>query len=76
MSLTELVPAAHALPRAEKLRLLQFLVNDLADEDSAMTLEAGRSYAIYTPLNQYRAAEQLQQAIDDRKKAGNRKADK
>jgi hypothetical protein len=57
------------LPRAEKLRLLQLLVKDLAEEESLASLESGRGYPIWTPLNAYRAAEQLQQAIDDRKAA-------
>ena len=33
MSLTELFPAIKMLPRADKLRLMQFLVIDLAHEE-------------------------------------------
>ena len=50
MSLTELFPAIKMLPRADKLRLMQFLVIDLAQEEGVPLLAAEAEYPIWTPL--------------------------
>ncbi len=34
MSLIELLPSIHALPRADKLRLMQVLVSEIASEEA------------------------------------------
>ena len=49
MSLTELFPAIKMLPRADKLRLMQFLVIDLAQEEGIPLLSADAEYPIWTP---------------------------
>lgn len=63
MSLTELVPAVKMLPRADKLRLMQFLVIDLAQEEGVPLLAADAEYPIWTPLNAFEAAETLLQML-------------
>lgn len=59
MSLTELFPNVKLLPRADKLRLMQFLVVELAQEEGVSLLAAGAEYPIWTPLNAFGAAETL-----------------
>jgi hypothetical protein len=63
MSLTELYPAIKMLPRADKLRLMQFLVIDLAQEEGVPLLSAEAEYPIWTPLNTFDAADTLLQML-------------
>ena len=63
MSLTELFPAIKMLPRADKLRLMQFLVIDLAQEEGIPLLSAEAEYPIWTPLNAFDAADTLLQML-------------
>jgi hypothetical protein len=63
MSLTDLFPAIKMLPRADKLRLMQFLVIDLAQEEGVPLLAADAEYPIWTPLNAFDAAETLLQML-------------
>ena len=63
MSLTELVPAVKMLPRADKLRLMQFLIIDLAQEEGIPLLSAEAEYPIWTPLNAFDAADTLWQLL-------------
>jgi hypothetical protein len=63
MSLTELFPAIKMLPRADKLRLMQFLVIDLAQEEGVPLLAADAEYPIWTPLHAFEAADTLLQLL-------------
>jgi hypothetical protein len=63
MSLTDLVPAVKMLPRADKLRLMQFLIIDLAQEEGIPLLSAEAEYPIWTPLNAFDAADTLLQML-------------
>ncbi|MBI2229020.1 MAG: hypothetical protein HYU46_07965 [Deltaproteobacteria bacterium] len=63
MSLTELVPAIRMLPRADKLRLMQFLIIDLAQEEGIPLLSAGAECPVWTPLNAFDAADLLLQML-------------
>ena len=63
MSLPELFPAIKMLPRADKLRLMQFLVIDLAQEEGVPLLAADAEYPVWTPLNAVDAADSLLQML-------------
>ncbi len=63
MSLTELFPAIRTLTRADKLRLMQLLVIDLAREEGVALLTADAEYPISTPLNAFEAADTLSQML-------------
>jgi len=65
MSLTELFPNVKLLPRADKLRLMQFLVVELAQEEGVSLLTAGAEYPIWTPLNAFGAAETLMKMLEN-----------
>ncbi len=67
MSLAELFPAVKMLPRADKLRLMQFLVINLAQEEGVSLLAADAEYPIWTPLNAFDAAETLLQMLKTHK---------
>ena len=69
MSLSELFPDVKQLPRADKLRLMQFLVVELAQEEGVALLTAGAEYPIWTPLNAFDAAETLMQMLENHKAA-------
>lgn len=69
MLLTELIPKVKLLPHADKLRLLQLLVTELAEEDVAL-LSPNREYPIWTPLNTFGAAETLMKMLENHKAAG------
>jgi hypothetical protein len=63
MSLTELFAAIKMLPRADKLRLMQFLVIDLAQEEGVSLLSADAEYPVWTPLRAFDAADTLLQKL-------------
>ena len=69
MSLTELVPAVKILPRADKLRLMQFLVADLARDEGVLLLTPDAEYPIWTPLDAFDAADTLFQMLQARQVA-------
>lgn len=64
MSLAEIVPVVQALPRADKLRLVQLLVVDLAREEGVLLVEVGTPYPVWTPYHAYEAAAVMLQALD------------
>jgi len=50
MSVMEMFPAVKDLPRADKLRLMQFIAQELVDEEEAiLELKAGVVYPLWTP---------------------------
>jgi hypothetical protein len=55
MQLVDLFPALHELPRADKLRALQFLTTELAHEEGAALLP-GTAYPIWSPFEAADAA--------------------
>jgi hypothetical protein len=55
-TLPDLLPAVRALPRADKLRLIQWLAAELEEEESGSLLKAGAVYPIWTPLDAVDAA--------------------
>ncbi len=66
-SLPALLPALHALPKADKLRVIQHLVADLAG-DEAM-IQPGATYPIWSPFNEHAAAATM---LEELQKLGTR----
>ena len=64
MSLTELLPAIHALPRADKLRLMQVLVTEIASEEAIALPTTDTPQTIWTPYDAYAAAATLLHILD------------
>ena len=64
MTLVEVLPITRQLTVVEKLRLIRILAEELdALASENVMLEPGHVYPIYTPLEQYGAAEALIKAF-------------
>ena len=63
MSLVELLPAVRSLPHLDKLRLLQFLVGELAREEGLLDIRSGAEYPIWSPHSAYQAATILERTL-------------
>ena len=63
--ITELLPKVQALPKADKLRLMQFLVFELAREEGIALLQPDQDYPIWTPFNAFDAAATLLSALKE-----------
>jgi hypothetical protein len=66
----ELINELHQLSAADKLRVVQLLVNDLAVSDIQLMFP-NRSYEIWSPYDSAGAAIKLQQMLDDDKRSHN-----
>ncbi|RLC72952.1 MAG: hypothetical protein DRI52_02700 [Chloroflexi bacterium] len=64
MLVTELLSKVRSLPRADKLRLMQFLVFELAREEGITLLQPDQDYPIWTPYNAFDAAKTLLDALE------------
>jgi hypothetical protein len=66
MSLTEILPEVQALSRLDKIRLIQFLAQELERDESAL-IEPGRSYPIWSPDRAFSAAAALLESLEEEK---------
>ena len=67
MQLNELLPTLETLPKADKLRAIQFLVFELAKDEEINLFESGQSYPVWTPHNAFSAADTLLNALQEDK---------
>ena len=70
MTTADLFPTLRGLSRAEKLKVMQFLIAELAKEEEP-TLQAGATYSLWSPLNSHEAAHKLSQLLESDRKAQN-----
>ncbi|PSB55490.1 hypothetical protein [Chamaesiphon polymorphus] len=63
MTITELFPTLRNLPRADKLKVMQFLVTELAKEEEP-ALQPGATYEIWSPFDSHEAAHKLAQLLE------------
>jgi hypothetical protein len=66
MSLSEVLPEVQALSRLDKIRLIQFLAQDL-ERDEGGLIEPGRSYPVWSPDRAFSAAAALLEALEEEK---------
>lgn len=64
MSLTDVLPEVQTLSRLDKIRLIQFLAQEL-ERDEATLIEPGRSYPVWSPDRAFSAAASLLQALEE-----------
>ncbi len=66
MNLVEIEQEIKPLDRLEKVKLIHFLVDEIArDElDPAHYFKAGDKHFVWSPYDEYKAAYQLQQLLD------------
>ncbi len=69
MTLNEVLPALHALPRAEKLRLIQLLAADVAIEESPAASDVNATYPVWSPHDAFDGAATLLRVLEQEKAA-------
>jgi hypothetical protein len=69
MTLNELLPNLHALPRTEKLRVIQLLAADVAREEGIEVGDSGHAYPIWSPYDAFDGAATLLRVLDRQKAA-------
>ncbi|MCM0588953.1 MAG: hypothetical protein ACSI46_02435 [Gloeotrichia echinulata DVL01] len=67
MSVAQLLPTLRNLSRAEKLQIMQFLVQELAAEEEALLLKPGTTYHVWSPYNSHDAAQKLAALLEEDK---------
>lgn len=67
MSLVEVLPEVQSLSRLDKLRLIQFLAQEL-EKDNSDLIEPGRSYPVWSPDKAFSAAAVLLEALEEDKR--------
>ncbi|MCC7447717.1 MAG: hypothetical protein IT324_09885 [Anaerolineae bacterium] len=66
----ELLTQLHQLDRAEKLRAIQFLANELAAEETAI-IDPSVHYEVWSPFDAAGAADDLLKMLEDHKQSNN-----
>ena len=66
MSLIDVLPEVQTLSRLDKIRLIQFLTQELV-QDEESPIKPGRSYPVWSPDRAFAAAAVLLQALEDEK---------
>lgn len=69
MTITELLPTLQNLNRADKLKVMQFLITELAKEEE-LTLQSDQTYPVWSPFNSHEAAHQLAQLLESEQSRG------
>jgi hypothetical protein len=64
MSLGEVLPEVRSLSRLDKIRLIQFLAQEL-ERDAGSLIEPGQSYSIHSPDQAFAAAAALLRALEE-----------
>jgi hypothetical protein len=64
MTIAEVLPTLKALNHKDKIRVIQFLANEVAREEGVY-FEEGKTYEIYSPYESFEAAEQLRQLLKE-----------
>jgi hypothetical protein len=70
MTTVDLYPILRSLPRVDKLKVMQFLIAELAKEEEP-SLESGATYSLWSPLNSHEAAHKLSQLLESDQTAQN-----
>ena len=63
-SFAEVLPEVLSLSRLDKIRLIQFLAQELERDESSL-IELGRSYPVGSPDRAFTTAAALMQALED-----------
>jgi hypothetical protein len=64
MTLNELLPSRHALPRADKLRLIELRAADVASEDSIAVGDADTACPVWSPHQAFEGAATLLRVLE------------
>ena len=69
MTLNELLPSLRALPRADKLRLIQLLAADVACGDGIALADTDKTYPVWSPHEAFDGAATLLRVLEEEKAA-------
>ncbi len=69
MSLTEVLPSIRLLPHVDRLRLVQYLVSELAREEGGEEIDPQTPYAVWTPYSAFDAAATMLNALNQERRA-------
>ena len=69
MTLNDLLPSLHALPRGDKLRLIQLLAADVASEDGIVSGDPDATYPVWSPHEAFDGAAALLRVLEQEKVA-------
>ena len=69
MTLNELLPSLHALPRADRPRLIQLLTADVASEDGITDDDADTTYPVWSPHEAFDGTATLLRVPEEEKAA-------
>lgn len=64
MTLTEILPSLRQLNNKEKLKAVQFLVNEIAVEEDSL-IERGKEYPIYSVYDSFEAGDALMKLLEE-----------
>ena len=64
MPLPEMLPEIRSLSRVDKLRLIQFIAQEL-ERDESKLIEGGKSYPVWSPDRAFSAAATLLHALEN-----------
>jgi hypothetical protein len=69
MTFSELLPSIQSLPRADKLRLIKLLAEDVAREDGIGLDVGGKTFPFWSPHDSLQGAATLLRVLDEDKVA-------
>ena len=69
MTLIDLIPELQALPRTDKLWVIQMMAAEVAREEDAGPPKAGHEYAIWSPFDAFEGAATLMRVLEQEKAA-------
>jgi hypothetical protein len=69
MTLNDLIPELRALPRTEKLWVIQMMAAEVAQEEDAGLPKPGQEYPIWSPVDAFEGATTLMRVLEQEKAA-------
>jgi hypothetical protein len=69
MTLSELLPELRALPRADKLRVIEMMAADVAREEGIQLTAADKAYAVWSPYDAFGGAAALLRVLNEQEAA-------
>ncbi len=69
MTLNDLIPELRALPRTDKLWVIQMMAAEVAREEDGGLLQAGQAYPVWSPFDAFEGAATLMRVLEQEKDA-------
>jgi hypothetical protein len=69
MSIADVLPTVRSLTRADQLRLIQMVAQELAENEPASLVEPNQVYPVWSPHDSFEAAATLLRVLDQEKRS-------